>query len=90
MLWQEGISPLVVVELLSQGRYHGIDRLWLRWYDAAQWIPNAEEQALQAQQQVEQERHRTEAAQRQAEVAQQRAERLAARLREIGINPDQI
>ncbi len=52
---------------LWQGSYQGIERLWLRWYDAiGNWIPTPIEQASH------------------------RAERLAARLRELGIDPDEI
>ncbi|BBD60178.1 hypothetical protein NIES2109_29730 [Nostoc sp. HK-01] len=52
---------------LWQGSYQGIERLWLRWYDAdGNWIPTPVEQESQ------------------------RAERLAAKLREFGIDPNQI
>ncbi|MBD2453195.1 Uma2 family endonuclease [Nostoc sp. FACHB-87] len=52
---------------LWQGSYQGIERLWLRWYDAdGNWIPTPVEQESQ------------------------RAERLAAKLRELGIDPNQI
>jgi len=82
---------------LWQGNYQGIDRLWLRWYDAnRQWIPTAAERAEQADQRVEQERLRAEQEQQRAEQERlraeqerQRADRLAAKLRELGIDPDQ-
>ncbi|MBD2437101.1 Uma2 family endonuclease [Nostoc sp. FACHB-110] len=52
---------------LWQGTYQGIERLWLRWYDASgNWVPTP----------VEQEN--------------QKVERLAAKLRELGIDPNQI
>ncbi|MBD2489309.1 Uma2 family endonuclease [Aulosira sp. FACHB-615] len=52
---------------LWQGSYQGIERLWLRWYNAdGNWIPTPVEQESQ------------------------RAERLAAKLRELGIDPNQI
>ncbi len=55
---------------LWQGTYQGIERLWLRWYDAkGNWISTPAEEVLQER---------------------QRAERLAARLRELGINPDEV
>lgn len=58
-----------------QGSYQGIERLWLRWYDAAgSWILMEEERA-------EQQRDR-------AQQAEDRAERLAARLRALGIETD--
>jgi Uma2 family endonuclease len=107
---------------LWQGMYQGVERYWLRFYDAAgHWIPTplerenqrvqqaqqwaeqarhraeqARQQAEQAQQQAEQARHRAEQARQQAEQARQRAEqerqraeRLAARLRALGIEPDE-
>ena len=59
---------------LWQGAYQGIERLWLRWYDAnGNWIPTPEEeQNIRAEQEYE------------------RAERLAARLRELGVDPSQL
>ncbi|MFB2921323.1 Uma2 family endonuclease [Aerosakkonema funiforme] len=64
---------------------------------AQQQAEAAQQQAEVAQQQAEAERQRAEAAQQQAEVAQQqaeaerqRAERLAARLRELGEDPNPI
>lgn len=44
------------------GTYAGVERLWLRWYDAQGWIPTDAE----------------------------RADRLAARLRELGEDPDAL
>ena len=52
-------------------------RFWLRWYDAnGDWIPNKDER-------IELERSR-------AEQERSRADRLAARLRELGIDPDEV
>ncbi len=68
---------------LWQGTYQGMERLWLRWYDASQWIPTAAERAEQESARVQQERQRTE-------QERQRADRLAAKLRELGIDPDQV
>lgn len=72
-----------------QGTYQGIKSQWLRCYDSeGQWIPDPTEQVEreklrtnQARQQAEQERQR-------AEQERQRAEQLAARLRELGFDPD--
>jgi Uma2 family endonuclease len=59
---------------LWQGRYHGADRAWLRWYGSdGQWIPTPEEQAEQERQNAQQER--------------QRADRLAQMLRDLGVDP---
>jgi Uma2 family endonuclease len=69
-----------------QGDLEGLERSWLRWYDAnGNWIPTPTEQECQekelAQQQAEQERLEKELAQQQAEqerlekeLAQQQAE----------------
>ncbi|MCU0566060.1 MAG: Uma2 family endonuclease [Oculatellaceae cyanobacterium Prado106] len=94
-----------------QGRYAGIDGQWLRWYDAADWIPTlaerAEREGLQAEaerqraeqnrqraeqanQRAERERQRAEQESQRAEQERQRADRLAERLRELGLNPDQL
>jgi hypothetical protein len=59
---------------LWQGEYRGCDRQWLRWYDAHGNWIPTEA-----------ERERQE-----KELAQARAERLAERLREAGIDPEQI
>ncbi|NET82298.1 MAG: Uma2 family endonuclease [Moorea sp. SIO1F2] len=87
------------------GEYRGLNRLWLRWYDQqGNWIPTEAERtelerqrAEQERQRAELERQRAELAQQRAEqehqraeLAQQRAEQLAERLREMGINPDEI
>ncbi|NET56927.1 MAG: Uma2 family endonuclease [Symploca sp. SIO2E6] len=49
-----------------------------------------QQRAEQVQQQAEQAQQQAEQAQQQAELAQQRAEQLAARLRAMGVNPDEI
>ncbi|HHP7243883.1 MAG TPA: Uma2 family endonuclease [Elainellaceae cyanobacterium] len=78
---------------LWQGRYEGINRFWLRWYDKDQnWILTPVEQERQR---AEQERQRADQGHRQveqerqrAEQERQRADRLAERLRQMGIDPD--
>ncbi|MGK7873493.1 MAG: Uma2 family endonuclease [Xenococcaceae cyanobacterium] len=78
--------PLLELGLgLWQGQYRGINRLWLRWYDAqGHWIPTETEQERRekelAQQQAQREQQR-------AEEAEKRAEYLAQRLRNLGIEP---
>ena len=60
-----------------QGRYQSAEGLWLRWYDSSgTWLPTPAESAEQEYQRAEQEH--------------QRAERLAARLRELGVDPDTL
>jgi Uma2 family endonuclease len=66
---------------LWQGDYQGIERLWLRWYDAqGNWILT----------QTEQERQRAEQAESRAQEAETRLESLMQRLRESGIDPDEL
>lgn len=68
----------------DRGSYQGIEREWLYWYNQQeQRFPTSEERAEQEHMRAEQERQR-------AEQERQRADRLAARLRELGIDPDQI
>jgi Uma2 family endonuclease len=64
---------------LWQGECQGIERLWLRWYDAqGNWILT----------QTDQERQRAEQERQRAEQAESRLESLIQRLRESGIDPD--
>jgi Uma2 family endonuclease len=80
-----------------QGRYQGIERLWLRWLDSdGNWIPTdtemletEQQQREQAQQQLKTERQQREQAEQQRDEAQQRAEYLAERLKALGINPEE-
>jgi Uma2 family endonuclease len=66
---------------LWQGSYQGIERLWLRFYDAqGDWILTPAEQS---QQQVEQ-------TQLLLEQERQRSERLAQKLRELGVDLDSV
>ncbi len=61
-----------------EGEFEGIPNHWLRWCDAqGSWLLTDTEQARQD-------------AQRQLSAAQQRADRLAQRLRELGVDPDEI
>lgn len=90
---------------LWQGSYHGIEHLWLRWFDAENnWVPTDAEHAGQARQHAGQARQHAEQARQYAEQARQyaeqvrqyaeqerqRAERLAEMLRQLGQNPDQL
>ena len=81
-----------------QGRYDGMDGVWLRWVDREGNLlatgPEAKRQEQQRteeeRQRAEQERQRTEQERQRAEQERQRAELLAAKLRELGIDPDSI
>jgi len=62
---------------LWRGSYEGINRLWLRWFTAdGQLILTPNEEAAAAEQR--------------ATEAEQRAELLAAKLRELNIDPDSL
>ncbi|NJL53856.1 Uma2 family endonuclease [bacterium] len=80
------------------GDYRGIKATWLRWATPAGVVlPTAQELAAAAQQEAlaakelavvaQQE---VAFAQQEVTVTQQRAERLAAKLRELGIDPEQV
>jgi len=97
---------------LWRGSYEGIDRLWLRWFTAdGQLIltPNeeasaaqqeasaaqqeasaAQQEAAAAQQEAAAAQQEAAAAQQRLQEAQQQAERLAAKLRELNIDPDSL
>ncbi len=68
---------------------HQID--WLRWWDGAgNLLLWSAEQAEQERQRAEEERQRAEEERRRAEEERRRADALAAKLRELGVDPDQI
>lgn len=83
---------------LWRGSYLRHERLWLRWYDReGNWLPNNEEQVELEQQHTEQARFRAEQSEQLAEQERQRAEQerqraelLAAKLRALGIDPEQL
>ncbi|MGF1521166.1 MAG: Uma2 family endonuclease [Leptolyngbyaceae cyanobacterium] len=57
---------------------------------AQQEAEQAQQQVEQAQQEAEQAQQQVEQAQEQVEQAQEQAQRLAARLRELGVDPDTV
>lgn len=66
---------------LWRGSYEGLEAMWLRWCDQQQrLIPTGGERAAAAERLAEAEKQR-------AEAEKQRADRLAAKLRELGIEP---
>lgn len=67
-----------------RGVYDGIETDWLRWVDRTGVLLATGAEAKQA------ERQRADQAQLQAEQERQRAEALAAKLRELGIDPQSI
>ncbi len=85
---QEG-NPIWMTEIglgigCERGNYSGVTREWLYWYDKQgkryptpqEWIQQESIQVMEAQER--------------AKEAQERAERLAAKLRELNIDPDSI
>jgi hypothetical protein len=74
-----------------RGEKEGRSGYWLRWWDGeGNLLPWAVEQVEMEQQRTEMERQRAEAESQRAEAESQRAERLAALLREQGIDPDEM
>jgi Uma2 family endonuclease len=77
-LW---IEELQIGLGLWRGSFAGVERVWLRWYDAAgRWLPT----------EVEQERERTAQERERAERAERRAAALAEQLRALGVEPDTL
>ncbi len=87
------------------GHYLNDTQPWMRWFDAAgQPLPTGHERAEYERQRAEQEYRRAELERQRAEQERQRAEQehqraeqehqraalLAAKLRELGVNPDQL
>lgn len=74
-----------------EGEFEAVEETWLRWCDRdQQLVPTGAEAAAIAQQAAESERQKAELEQQKAELERQRAVRLAERLREMGVDPDQI
>ncbi len=67
----------------EEGTYQGITREWLYWYDEkGERYLTSEERMLAVTEQLQQEKQR-------AEAEKQRADRLAAKLRELGVEIDE-
>lgn len=92
------ISSLELGLGMWSGVYQDIERLWLRWYDTnGNWIPTLEEQDIQQTQriqqmelQLKQERQQLKQERQRLKQEHQRAERLAQRLRDMGIDPEEV
>ncbi|MDB9528684.1 Uma2 family endonuclease [Oscillatoria sp. CS-180] len=88
-VWLEGVG---IGLTLWEGQFEeAITRLWLRWCDrnGDVILTGAEGQAAERQR-AETERQRAETERQRAETERQKAERLAIRLREMGIDPNEI
>ncbi len=91
------IAPLEVELGVVQGTYQNQDSLWLRWWDqdgnllliGDERAELEQQRAENEHQRAENEHQRAENEQQRAEFEYQRAEKLAAKLRELGINPDE-
>jgi len=83
---------------LWQGSFRDIERLWLRWFTLeGELIPAPTEEAVAATERaIIAELKATEAkleateAKLEATEAKRKAERLAQRLRQLGVNPDEL
>ncbi len=85
-LWMPEISLGIGSE---RAEYDDLMREWLYWYDENDnRYPTPYEQIELERQQTEQERQRANDADRLTELERQRADRLAAKLRDLGIDPD--
>ncbi|NET05654.1 MAG: Uma2 family endonuclease [Symploca sp. SIO2B6] len=73
---------------LWQGEFQGIERLWLRWYDTEGNLILTE--AEQERQRAQQERLHAQQERLRAQQAEAKLETLLLRLRESGIDPDQL
>ena len=74
-----------------QGTYNEVAAVWLRWATLeGVLLPMSQEQAEQERQRAEQERQRAEQERQRAEQERQRAEQLAAQLRAMGIEPEEV
>ena len=84
--------------MLWQGKYEGQEATWLRWCDTkGVVIPTGRERAdeerrstITARKRANEEKKRANEEKKRADKTQQRNERLAAKLRELGIDPDAI
>jgi Uma2 family endonuclease len=74
-----------------QGQFKGVEAMWLRWANLdGSVLPTDQELVLEERQRAEQERQKAEQERQRAEQERQRADRLAERLRELGVDPEQL
>jgi Uma2 family endonuclease len=81
-----------------QGSFENIERLWLRWFTLtgdliltpSEKVTIAEQKILVAEQKILAVEQEAAAAKSQSILAAEKAEKLAAKLRELNINPDKI
>ncbi|MEH2061656.1 MAG: Uma2 family endonuclease [Nostoc sp.] len=76
---------------LWQGSFRDIERLWLRWFTlAGELIPAPTEEATAATQRAVIAEQETAQAKQETAQAKRKAEKLAERLRQLGVNPDEL
>lgn len=76
---------------LWQGSFRDIERLWLRWFTlAGELIPEPTEEAAAATERAMIAEQEARDAKQEAEQAKTKAAQLAERLRQLGVNPDDL
>lgn len=93
----ELLDPFVGLELLGlrlclwEGTYAQMSGTWVRFTDLeGNLLLTGTERAEQERERAEQAQEQAKLAQEQAKLARERAERLARRLAELGVDPDEI
>jgi Uma2 family endonuclease len=85
------VEPLGVELGVWQGEFFNEIAPWLRWFDrSGNMLPMGEELAVQEHRRAEQAIRRAEEERQRAEEERQRAERLAAKLRELGVDTTEL
>jgi hypothetical protein len=85
------IEPLRVALGVWHGHYGNETAPWLRWYDEhGILLPIDAERAEAEHRRAEAEHRRAEAEHRRAEAEHRRAQELAAKLREMGVDPEAV
>lgn len=80
------LSEICLGLKLWEGRYEDVPGTWLRWTTLdGMLIPTGEERAEVAEERAEVAEERAEVAEERAEMAEERANRLAARLKQLGL-----
>lgn len=84
--------PALEIELgVWDGEYQGYEAAWLRaWDPDGNLIPTAEDRTAAERERADAERQRATVSQHLADIERQRADRLAAKLRELGLDPDAV
>ena len=87
----ESLPRLGLGVTLWNGEYEGMQGVWLRWLDAeGNLLLSGYERVEVERQQADEARQQADEARQQAKLTYQRAETLAAKLRELGVDPDAL